>query len=142
MATVVKNGVAKNKTVTPKKAVQEQLVADATGKKKTPIVPIAKPTETVQQAVKPIINLDDRMHKFEKLKGLAGQRERLSETLSELTKFKYNQSDSASFFIKDSVGLEFKTTNSNLIHLVTNHLKATLENRKSEIETQLIAFEL
>ena len=118
MATLTKtNGTAKKETTTVKKEVQKKLAQQAIGK-----VPTVK-TE-------------------EKLKGLAGQRERLSSTLTELTKFKYNQSDSASFFIKDSNGLEFKTTNSNLIHLVTNHLKSTLENRKSEIETQLIAFEL
>ena len=140
MATVVKNGVAKLKTITPKKEVHKKLVAQAIGEEKKPVETVQK--TVVEQPKTPVINLDDRMQKFEKLKGLAGQRERLSNTLSELTKFKYNQSDSASFFIKDSNGLEFKTTNSNLIHLVTNHLKATLEHRKGEIETQLIAFEL
>jgi hypothetical protein len=140
MAVMTKtNGTAKKETATVKKEVQKKLAQEATGKTVT-VQPVEKPT--IQQAEKPVINLDDRMQKFEKLKGLAGQRERLSETLSELTKFKYNQSDSASFYIKDSVGLEFKTTNSNLIHLVTNHLKTTLELRKAEIETQLIAFEL
>ncbi len=89
-----------------------------------------------------VINLDDRMQKFEQLKGLAHQRTRLSDTLTELNKFKYNQSDSANFEIRDSQNLSFITTNTNLIHLVTNHLKATLESRKSEIEKQLIDFEL
>jgi hypothetical protein len=82
------------------------------------------------------------MQKFEQLQGLAKQRTRLSETLTDINRFKYNQSDSASFCIKDSSGLEFKTTNTNLIHLVTNHLKGTLENRKAEIEKKLVAFEL
>ncbi len=139
MATAVKNGVEKSKTVTPKTAVQKKLVDQATGKDKTPIVPVQK---TVVQPETPIINLDDRMQKFEQLKGLALQRTRLFDTLTDLNRFKYNQSDSASFFIKDSSGLEFKTTNTNLIHLVTNHLKGTLEHRKSEIEKQLISFEL
>lgn len=139
MATVVKNGVAKMKSVAPKKEVQKKLANEAVGKKETPIAPAQKP---VIQPETPIINLDDRMQKFEQLQGLAKQRTRLSETLTDINRFKYNQSDSASFFIKDSSGLEFKTTNTNLIHLVTNHLKGTLENRKAEIEKQLIAFEL
>ena len=75
------------------------------------------------------------MQKLEQLKGLAHQRTRLSYTLMDLNKFKSNQSDSASFFIIDSGGSEFKTTNTNLIHLVTNHLKGTLEHRKSEIRS-------
>jgi hypothetical protein len=139
MATVVKNGVAKMKSVAPKKEVQKKLANEAVGKKETPIASAPKP---VIQPETPIINLDDRMQKFEQLQGLAKQRTRLSETLTDINRFKYNQSDSASFFIKDSSGLEFKTTNTNLIHLVTNHLKGTLENRKAEIEKQLIAFEL
>lgn len=139
MATTVKNGVEKNKTVTPKTTVQKKLANQAIGKKETPIA--LKPKPVIQPEAS-IINLDDRMQKFEQLKGLAHQRTRLSDTLMDLNKFKYNQSDSASFFIKDSSGLEFKTTNTNLIHLVTNHLKGTLESRKSEIEKQLIAFEL
>ena len=82
------------------------------------------------------------MQKFEQLQGLARQRERLNSTLTSLTKFKYNQSDSCTFYIKDSDGLEFKTTNTNLIQLVTNHLKNTLDTRKTEIEKQLVTFEL
>jgi hypothetical protein len=139
MAVLVKNGVAKMKSVTPKKEVQKKLANEAVGKKETPIAPIPKP---VIQVEAPVINLDDRMQKFEQLQGLAKQRTRLSETLTDINRFKYNQSDSASFCIKDSSGLEFKTTNTNLIHLVTNHLKGTLENRKAEIEKKLVAFEL
>lgn len=139
-ATVKQNGRAKKETTTAKKAVQEKLAKEATREKQAPISKgEIKPMETT---IKPTVNLDDRMQKFEQLKGLAHQRERLSSTLTELNKFKYNQSDSASFYMKDSQGLEFKTTNTNLIHLVTNHLKATLEKRKSQIEKELIVFEL
>ena len=140
MATLVKNGVAKMKSVTPKKEVQKKLTAQATGK--TPSVETVNSTAT-KKVETPVINLDDRMQKFEQLKGLAAhQRTRLSDTLTELNKFKYNQSDSARFEIKDSQNLSFVTTNTNLIHLVTNHLKSTLELRKAEIEKQLISFEL
>lgn len=134
-ATVKQNGTAKKETTTPKKAVQKKLAEQATGKTPTPVT---------NQEKTPIIpvNLDDRMQKFEQLKGLAHQRERLNSTLTSLTKFKYNQSDSCTFYIKDSDGLEFRTTNTNLIQLVTNHLKHTLDTRKTEIEKQLVAFEL
>ena len=134
-----KNGISK-KTTTPTKAVQEKLAKEAIGEKTTPITKEdLKPIETPKP---PIVNLQSRLEKFEQMKGLAHQLERLNTTLSELNKFKYNQSDSSSFYLKDSHGLEFKTTNSNLTHLVTNHLKITLEARKKEIEKQLIAFEL
>ncbi|WP_335965486.1 hypothetical protein [Galbibacter sp. PAP.153] len=135
METKVKsNGTAKKVNATVKKEVQKKLTEEAVGKTVVP-----EKTKTVG---KPTINLDDRIQKFEKLRGLATQRERLTETLSELTKFNYNQDDSSSFHLRDSRNLEFKTTNTNLIKLVTTHLQSTLEQRKSEIEEQIVKFEL
>ncbi|MEE9361446.1 MAG: hypothetical protein V3U92_02475 [Cellulophaga sp.] len=134
METKVKqNGTAKRGTATVKKDVQKKLTEEAIGQ-----------AQKVKQEVviKATINLVDRIQKFEKLRGLATQRERLNETLNELTKFNYNQGDSASFYIRDSHNLEFKTTNTNLIKLVTTHLQSTLEVRKQEIENQIIQFEL
>lgn len=135
METKVKsNGTAKNENATVKKEVQKKLTEEAIGKNDVPEkTAIAKP---------PSINLDERIQKFEKLRGLATQRERLTETLNELTKFNYNQDDSSSFHLRDSRNLEFKTTNTNLIKLVTTHLQSTLEQRKSEIEEQIVKFEL
>ncbi|WP_271406797.1 hypothetical protein [Tenacibaculum soleae] len=135
MATAVKqNGTAKKQTAT-KATVQKKLAEEAIGKPTTPIT--NKPAETQK-----VVNLDDRIQNFEKLRGLANQRERLVQTLNELTKFNYNQGDSSSFYIKDASGLEFKTTNSNLIKLVANNLQATLENRKVELEKQILEFQL
>ena len=128
------NGIAKRQNATVKKEVQDKLTNEAIGKTVEP--------EKKVTAEKPVINLDDRIQKFEKLRGLATQRERLTETLNELTKFNYNQDGSSSFYIRDSRNLEFKTTNSNLIKLVTTHLQSTLEQRKSEIEEQIVQFEL
>ncbi len=124
------NGTANQENAT----VQKKLTEEAIGKT---VVPEKK---TIDE--KPVINLDDRIQKFEKLRGLATQRERLTETLNELTKFNYNQDGSSSFHIRDSRNLEFKTTNSTLIKLVTTHLQSTLEVRKSEIEEQIVQFEL
>ncbi len=135
METKVKsNGTVKKQTATVKKEVQKKLTEQAIGKT------IAKEKKTIIE--KPVVNLDDRIQKFEKLRGLATQRERLTQTLSELTKFNYNQDDSSSFYLRDSRNLEFKTTNTNLIKLVTSHLQSTLEQRKSEIEEQIVQFEL
>src|SRR5690606_4977396 len=135
MATTAKqNGTAKKQSATVKKEVQDKLTKEAIGKT---VIPEKKIT-----VEKPVINLDERIQKFEKLRGLATQRERLTETLNELTKFNYNQDGSSSFHIRDSRHLEFKTTNSNLIKLVTTHLQSTLEQRKSEIEEQIVQFEL
>ncbi len=128
------NGVSKNEGAAVKKEVQKKLTQEAIEKT---VKPEAK---VVPQKAE--ISLDDRIQKFEKLRGLATQRERLTQTLTELTKFNYNQDGSSSFFIRDSRNLEFKTTNSNLIKLVTSHLQATLEQRKSEIEQQIVQFEL
>tara|TARA_B100000945_G_C20151509_1_gene488767 strand:- start:208 stop:639 length:432 start_codon:yes stop_codon:yes gene_type:complete len=135
MATTVKqNGTAKKDNASVKKEVQEKLTDEAIGK--------AASTEKAVVSKKTTISLDDRIQNFEKLKGLATQRERLNQTLNELTKFNYNQGDSTSFYIRDSHNLEFKTTNTNLIKLVTTHLQSTLEERKSEIEEQIVKFEL
>ncbi|MDO6518980.1 hypothetical protein [Zobellia uliginosa] len=128
------NGTVKRQTATVKKEVQDKLTNEAIGKAVAP--------EKKVTVEKPIINLDDRIQKFEKLRGLATQRERLTETLNELTKFNYNQDGSSSFHIRDSGHLEFKTTNSNLIKLVTTHLQSTLEQRKAEIEQEIVQFEL
>ncbi len=128
------NGVAKKENATVKKEVQNKLTKEAVGKTTVPVKTVV--------AEKSVINLDGRIQKFEKLRGLATQRERLTQTLNELTKFNYNQDDSSSFYLRDSRNLEFKTTNTNLIKLVTTHLQSTLEQRKSEIEEQIIQFEL
>jgi hypothetical protein len=62
-----------------------------------------------KEAVK---TLDERIINFEKLRGLAAnQREKLLATLTELTKFKYNNGDSCIFLIQDEDSKEFKTNN-------------------------------
>jgi hypothetical protein len=131
------NGASKKQNATVKKEVQKKLAEEAIGK-----TPATEKANGQKVAERPKISLDERIQNFEKLRGLATQRERLTVTLSELTKFNYNQGDSASFHIRDSHNLEFKTTNTNLIKLVTSHLQTTLEHRKSEIEKEILQFEL
>lgn len=120
--------------------VKEKLTEEAKG---TTVSPASDKEQASPESgkAKPV-NLDDRIEKFEKLKGLTTNRERLVQTLSELNKFKHNQGDSSSFHLKDSHGLEFKTSNTNLVELVTSQLQTTLQERKSEIEDEIIKFEL
>ena len=137
MATAVKqNGTSKVQNATVKKDVQQQLAKDAIGK----LEPVKSKAEIKVEI--PHVNLDDRIQKFEKLRGLANNRERLVQTLNDLTKFNYNQGDSSSFYIRDASGMEFKTTNTNLIRLVSSNLQTTLEERKAELEKQILDFQL
>ena len=129
MATNAKtNGHNKKETTTVKKEVQKKLAQEAISKTPAPIV---KPV-TVD------ISLDECIDRFEKIRGVANQRERLSKTLTELSRFNYNSTDSCTFSLTDVAGLEFKTTNTNLIKLIASELQTTLETRKAEIEKQLI----
>ncbi len=123
MATTAKqNGTSKKETVTKaKQEVVKKLVSDA---------------------IKTNVNLDDRINQFEKLRGLANQRERLVNTLTELARFNYNHAESSTFSLKDAKGLEFKTTNTNLIKLVSEQLQETLEARKIELENEIMDFNL
>ncbi|MBC31426.1 MAG: hypothetical protein CMH48_11345 [Muricauda sp.] len=124
---------SRNRAAASNKGVKDKLTEEAksspaNGQKK-------KPTKAT-------VNLDDRIQNFEKLRGLATNRELLVSKLNELTKFNYNHDGSSQFSLRDSNGLEFRTTNTNFIHLVTSKLQETLEKRKLEIEAQIIQFEL
>ncbi|WP_024771735.1 hypothetical protein [Aquimarina macrocephali] len=92
--------------------------------------------------VKVTKSLEERITNFEKLKGLANQRERLTTTLNDLNKFKFNNGDSCVFSIKDENYKEFKTSNNNLIQIVTDVLQETLTSRKTEIENEILNFDL
>ena len=134
MTTLAKqNGTIKKETVT---------TARKNGAKKTTVeTTTVKETETAAKPEGINVSLDERINRFEKLRGLANQRERLVNTLTELTRFNYNHSDSCVFSVKDGSGMEFKTTNTNLIKLVAEKLQQTLETRKAELEDEIIAFE-
>lgn len=135
METIAKrNGAVKKETTKVNTQVSKTLAKKAAG------------GNTEEKVVKAVtvqhVNLDERMQRFEKLRGLANQREKLNNTLIELARFNYNQDGSSAFFIKDASGLEFKTTNSNLITMVSGKLQETLETRKTEIEKELMEFQL
>ncbi len=130
MATQAKtNGQAKKEMTTTQPAVQKQLAAEAAA-------------QTGKQRPEPGISLDERIDNFEKLRGLANQRERVTEILTELSRFNYNSDDSCTFFLRDIAGLEFKTTNTNLIKMVATELQRILETKKAELEQQIVTFKL
>lgn len=129
MATTVKtNGQSKKETATAQNGVQKQLAEEA-------VNPTAK-----NQLVP--VSLEQRIDKFEKLRGLASQRERVVETLTQIARFNYNSEDSCTFFLRDIAGLEFKTTNTNLIKMVASELQRLLESKREELEQQILSFEL
>ncbi|TYA74950.1 hypothetical protein [Seonamhaeicola marinus] len=134
-----KNGVAKRTATANSKALKEKVEAKET-------VPVKKEVATtVQQPAPPVEkpkSLEERLSNFERMKGLASQRTRLADTLNELNIFKYQNSDSCIFQLKDENGKEFKTTNNNLIKLVTDVLKEQLTTRKNEIEKQILEFDM
>ncbi|MDG3582894.1 hypothetical protein [Galbibacter pacificus] len=72
------NGTAKRANGAVKKEVQNKLTNEAIGK-----IVVSEKKVTVER---PVINLDDRIQKFEKCRGLATHREGLTETLKEQTK--------------------------------------------------------
>ena len=133
---VQQNGAAKRVVKANSKAVKEKVEAKTAEKKE-----IATTAQHAPPVVKPV-SLETRLSNFERMKGLASQRTRLADTLNELNIFKYQNSDSCIFQLKDENGKEFKTTNNNLITLVTDVLKEQLTTRKNEIEKQILEFDM
>ncbi len=135
-------GKTRNGIATEKKDVKSKLTEEAKSVPVSSTAVKAKEKPQKQEPAKASVNLDDRIQNFEKLRGLANNREQLVGKLSELTKFNYNHDGSSQFTLRDSNGLEFRTTNTNFINLVTSQLQETLEKRKQEIEAQIVQFEL
>ena len=131
-----------NQVSTAKKEVKAKLTANAKSTAVTGANVRSKELQNKVEKTEIKVNLDDRIQNFEKLRGLANNREQLVAKLNELTKFNYNHDGSSQFTLKDSHGLEFKTTNTNFINLVSSKLQETLEKRKQEIEAKIIEFEL
>lgn len=132
MATTAKqNGVEKK---TPAANTKNGVTVKTT----TPVKKLAQ--EAID--VKITQSLEERITNFEKLRGLANQRERLNTTLDELNKFKFNNGDNCIFALKDENHKEFKTSNNNLIKLVTDVLQKQLTSRKIEIEKEILGFNL
>ena len=140
MATkTISNGTEKKATTTrAKKELQTELAKKASGSQSVVAI---KASNGQKPEFNPVVNLDERINRFEKLRGLANKREKLVQTLADLTRFNYN-TDEAQFYLKDASGATFSTGNTNLIKLVTSQLQGTLEQRKTELEAEIMVFEL
>ena len=140
MATkTIPNGTEKKTTTArAKKELQTELAKKASGSQSTVAI---KASNGQKPEFNPVVNLDERINRFEKLRGLANKREKLVQTLADLTRFNYN-TDEAQFYLKDASGATFSTGNTNLIKLVTSQLQGTLEQRKTELEAEIMVFEL
>jgi hypothetical protein len=136
MATTVKQNGTPKKPATSSTPIKQKLAEEAKGQ------PSPSPKKEEKPPIMTPISLEAKIEHFEKLRGIANQRERVVETLSSLSKFRYNQGDSSIFKITDGNGLEFITSNTNLINLVTQEVQHVLVKRKSELEQQILDFSL
>lgn len=145
MATKLKdsNGVA----TLPKKATTKTATPSANGELKT------KKTEKEQSTAKatpvkvvtppkPKFSLEERINRVKLLDGLTNKRQKVVQTLTDLRKFQFSSDDSCDLELNDSSGKEFRTSNSNLIGMLTSHLESLLQGKVKELDEQIIDFEL
>lgn len=103
--------------------------------------PIVKPEpEKEQSAVKP--SLEERIQRVEELRSLTGKRHRTIETLNNLRTFNFGSDDSCVLMIQDSQGHKFQTGNSNLVLLLKDYLQATLSDKVSALDDEIMEFKL
>ncbi len=140
---IKKNGATPKTTTTATQKVAPTQTTPKGANDKEVIQPEDVTKKLAQEALGKIaISIEDRMTAFEQLTGLANQRTRLKNKLNELNKFVFNNGANCEFTVKDEEGKMFTTSNNNLITLVTGILKETLEERKTEIENQIVTFNL
>lgn len=120
---------ASTKTVAPKKE------ATPSTKKETKVVPL-KTSEPVG------FSLLERIERVKLLDGLTNKRAKVVETLTDLRKFQFSSDDSCELEITDSSGKDFRTGNSNLIGMLTEHLENLLQDKVKELDEQILDFEI
>jgi len=86
------------------------------------------------------VSLDERLKRFEELRGLNNKRDSVNGTLAHLHKFNFGQNDSCSLVLQDQAGQQFSTTNTNLINLLSTNLQQQLEAKKKELEEKILTF--
>lgn len=125
--TVQKNGIAKTQTKQP----------DVKAK----IVKPAPHSATLKEAiVKP--SLEERIQKADELKSLTLKRSRTLQTLHHIRTFSFASDDNCTLTIKDSERQEFETSNSNLIGILQDYLIKVLSDKVSELDDEIISFNL
>ncbi len=123
--------------------------ANGTGGAADTKAPASKTTSTTKTPPKPngvevkaTPDINERMQKVEQLRGVIGKREMVVDTLNNLKTFSFSASDSCQLIIQDSEEKKFSTFNSNLIGLLSEHLRGLLETKKADLDQQILSFEL
>ncbi len=86
-------------------------------------------------------SLDERLIRFEELKGLNSKRDYVTRTLTEVQKFNFGTNGSSSLILQDETGHQFSTSNTNLITMLAENLQERLESKKKELEEKIMTFE-
>jgi len=99
------------------------------------------PVKVVKTDPKPI-DINDRVQKIKEVRGLATKRDKTIETLNDLREFRFSSDDSAQLTIHDSEHRDFKTSNSNLLGMVVDHLEVLLDAKAKELEKEILNFQI
>ncbi len=127
-----------------------------TNKKPVPVPKIIKPVtpeksngsdvtkDLAKQAVgaESVVSIEDRILQVEKLKGLTDRHKRATATLSNLSEFKYNSSESCKITIVDDAGKSFTTGDINLIRNIADGAEEYIKGKKQNVENELKSFTL
>lgn len=104
-------------------------------------VPITKP-QTVKKLETTAPSLEERIQKADELKSLTVKRARTIKTLHHIRTFSFASDDNCTLTITDSERQEFETSNSNLISLLKEYLIKVLSDKVSELDDEILAFNL
>lgn len=108
---------------------------------KAPVqLPQSSPAIKQAEPVKP--SIEDRIQKVEELRSLTGKRHRTLDTLNNLRTFNFGADDSCVLMIQDSQGHKFQTGNSNLVSMLKGYLEATLGDKVSALDDEILNFKI
>lgn len=116
---------------------------NATAKAKAPGVKatVTKP-KTDKKAEAKTLSLEERIQKADELKSLTLKRERTIKTLHHIRTFSFASDESCVLTISDSENQKFETSNSNLVNLLKDYLIKVLSDKVSELDDEIMAFNL
>lgn len=104
--------------------------------------PIVKPQAEAKPQNTAKVSLEERIQRVEEIRSLTGKRYRTIETLNNLRTFSFGSDDSCVLIIQDSQGHKFQTGNSNLVSLLKDYLQATLSDKVSALDDEIMGFNL
>lgn len=104
--------------------------------------PIVKPQVEAKPQNTAKVSLEERIQRVEEIRSLTGKRHRTIETLNNLRTFSFGSDDSCQLVLTDSQGHKFQTGNSNLVSLLKDYLQATLSDKVSALDDEIMGFNL